>query len=122
MATHFQLLMVGGGRMGMALMGGLIAAGRDPSTLAVAEVSAARRDELSAEFAGLTVVEAPVRAAGAVLAVKPGDVVEAAAAVGTAGVDRVLSVAGGITTAAIEAALDGSVPVVRAMPNTPALV
>src|SRR4051794_28226318 len=119
MATDFELLIVGGGRMGMALVGGLIAAGRDASTLAVAEVSAARRDEIAAEFPGLTVVEAPVAAVGAVLAVKPGDVVAAAAATASAGVKRLLSVAGGVSCAAIEEAVGGRVPVVRAMPNTP---
>ena len=106
--------------MGEALLGGLIAAGRAPETLAVAEVSAARREQLSAAHGGVRVVEAPVEAEGAVLAVKPAEVPQAAGAL--TGVRRVLSVAAGVTTAAIEAALPAGVPVVRAMPNTPALV
>src|SRR4051812_24428573 len=102
MATNPELLMVGGGRMGMALIAGLIAAGRDASRLAVAEVSAARRDEITAEFPPLAVVDAPVGGSGAVLAVKPADVPAAAAAVAAAGASRVLSVAAGVTAAAIE--------------------
>jgi pyrroline-5-carboxylate reductase len=69
----------------------------------------------------LTVTAEPVPAAGAVLAVKPGDVPAAAAAVAEAGAQRLLSVAAGVTTEALEAAAPG-LPVVRAMPNTPALI
>jgi pyrroline-5-carboxylate reductase len=116
------LLIMGGGRMGEALLAGLLAAGRGADELAVAEVSAARREELAAAHPGVTVAEAPVAADSAVLAVKPGDVGPAAAAVAEAGAQRVLSVAAGVTTRAIEAASDGRLRVVRAMPNTPALV
>ncbi len=116
------LLIVGGGRMGEALLGGLLAAGRAAGALAVAEVSAARRDELAAAYPGVTVVEAPVAAPDAVLAVKPDDVGAAAAAVADAGAERALSVAAGVTTGAIETAAGGRLRVVRAMPNTPALI
>jgi pyrroline-5-carboxylate reductase len=116
------LLIVGGGRMGEALLAGLIAAGRAAEELAVVEVSPARREELAAAHPGVAVVEAPLRAAGAVLAVKPGDVGAAASAVAQAGAERVLSVAAGVTTQAIERAAGGRLRVVRAMPNTPALV
>lgn len=108
--------------MGDALVGGLLAAGRSAADIAVAEVAAARREELAAAHPGLTVVAAPVPAAAAVLAVKPGDVPEAARAVADAGAERVLSVAAGVTTGAIESAIGRKLPVVRAMPNTPALV
>jgi pyrroline-5-carboxylate reductase len=116
-----DLLIVGGGRMGEALLGGLIAAGRDPAGLAVSEVAQARREELAARYAGLTVAAEPVPAAGAVIAVKPGDVPAAAAAVARAGAERLLSVAAGVTTGALEEAAPG-LRVVRAMPNTPALI
>ena len=46
------LQIVGGGRMGEALLGGLLAGGRAPESLAVAEVFAARREELSASYPG----------------------------------------------------------------------
>ena len=116
------LLIVGGGRMGEALLGGLLAAGRAADELAVAEVSAARRAELAAAHPGVAVVEAPIAAAGAVLAVKPGDVTDAARAAVEAGCERILSVAAGVTTRAIEEAVGSDLPVVRAMPNTPALI
>src|SRR4051794_2896937 len=116
------LQIVGGGRMGEALLGGLLMAGRDPGALAVAEVSASRCEALAAAYPGVTIAEAPVEAPDAVLAVKPGDVGAAAAAVADARGERVLSVAAGITTEAIESAAGGRLRVVRAMPNTPALI
>ena len=68
-----RLLLVGGGRMGEALLGGMLAAGRDPSEFAVAEVYAPRRAELAEKYPGVQVVAAPVAAEGVVLATKPGD-------------------------------------------------
>ncbi len=117
-----DLLIVGGGRMGEALLGGLLADGRPAEDFAVSEVVEARREELTEKYPGVTVAEAPVAAAGAVLAVKPYDVAGAAHAAAQAGCRRILSVAAGITTRAIEAAIGSPLPVVRAMPNTPALV
>jgi pyrroline-5-carboxylate reductase len=116
-----ELLIVGGGKMGEALLGGLLAAGRAAEDLAVAEVAERRRTELEAAHPGVHVVAAPIAARGAVLAVKPYVVADAARAVAEAGCERILSVAAGITTLAIEQAA-GELPVVRAMPNTPALV
>jgi pyrroline-5-carboxylate reductase len=117
-----KLLIVGGGRMGEALLGGIIAAGTAASEVAVVEVSAARRETLVAAHPGVIVVAEPVAADAAVLAVKPGYVGETARAVADLGCARVLSVAAGITTAAIETAIGRPLPVVRAMPNTPALI
>ena len=117
-----SLLIVGGGKMGEAILAGLLAAGRDAGALAVAEVAAARREQLAEAYPGVTVADAPMPAAGALLAVKPADVASAARAVAEAGARRIVSVAAGVTTAAIEAAAGRPLPVVRAMPNTPALV
>ncbi|HSL57702.1 MAG TPA: pyrroline-5-carboxylate reductase [Acidimicrobiales bacterium] len=117
-----RLVIIGGGRMGEALLGGLLAAGWSPDDLAVVEALAARRDELRAAHPGVTVSDAALPAAGAVVAVKPGDVAGAVASAVAAGAERVLSIAAGVTLAALEAAAGRPVPVVRAMPNTPALV
>jgi pyrroline-5-carboxylate reductase len=117
-----KLLIVGGGRMGEALLGGIVAAGTPAAELAVVEVSGARREALVAAHPGVTVVAEPVAADAAVLAVKPGYVGETARAAADVGCARVLSVAAGITTAAIETAIGRPLPVVRAMPNTPALI
>jgi pyrroline-5-carboxylate reductase len=116
-----ELLLVGGGRMGEALLTGLLAREWAPiADLAVVEAIPARRDELTAKFPGLTVLEAPVPAAAAVIAVKPNDVPAVCAALGAVG--RVLSIAAGVPIAKLEAALPRGTAVVRAMPNTPALV
>jgi pyrroline-5-carboxylate reductase len=81
-----------------------------------------RREQLAADHPGLRVVEAPERANEAVLAVKPADIDSAAAAVAQAGAKRLLSVAAGVRTQAIEAVTGPGLAVVRAMPNTPALI
>lgn len=109
--------------MGEALLAGLIAAEWAPvGELAVVEKVAARRDELAAAYPGLAVVDEPVAADGVVVAVKPGDVADACRSVASVGTTRVLSIAAGVTVAALEAALGDGIAVVRAMPNTPALV
>jgi pyrroline-5-carboxylate reductase len=63
-----------------------------------------------------------VAADAAVIAVTPQHAIEAAEAAGRAGTRRVLSIAAGVTLATLEAALPDGTAVVRAMPNTPALV
>lgn len=116
-----ELLVVGGGRMGDALVGGLLAAGHPASDLVVVEPYQARAEEVR-RTRQVEVVAEPVQARGVVLAVKPDVVPAAAAAVADAGAERVLSIAAGVPLAAIETALGLDLPVVRAMPNTPALV
>jgi pyrroline-5-carboxylate reductase len=126
------LEIVGGGKMGEALLAGLVRAGWKPGDIAVVEAIAARRDELAATYPAVGVLDQPASADGVILAVKPGDVDRACAAIATAGARRVLSIAAGCTIARIETALakaDSAGPggrteihVVRAMPNTPALV
>jgi pyrroline-5-carboxylate reductase len=116
------LVIVGGGRMGEALVGGLLAAGWAPADLAVVEPVAARREVLAGTFSGVTISADPVGADGAVIAVKPGDCAPAATAGLAAGAKRVLSIAAGVPIARIEWATGADIPVVRAMPNTPALV
>jgi pyrroline-5-carboxylate reductase len=116
------VLIVGGGRMGEALLAGLLAAGRSADGLVVAEVSPSRRRQLSAAYPEVTIAEDVTACSGAVLAVKPGDVPAAARAAADAGVRRILSVAAGVTSASIEAAAGQTLAVVRAMPNTPALI
>jgi len=121
-----RLLLVGGGRMGGALLAGLIAQRWAAAPeLAVVEVDPGRRAELVAAHPGVIVVTDPAQAPDSeavLLAVKPGDVAGACAAAVRVGARRVLSVAAGVTTATLEEALPAGTPVVRAMPNTPALV
>jgi pyrroline-5-carboxylate reductase len=115
------LQIVGGGKMGEALLVGLRRA--DPGrSVRVVEPLPARADELRAAHADVEVAAEPGPADGTVIAVKPHLVAEVAGAVGAAGGGRVLSIAAGVTLASLEAALPPGTPVVRAMPNTPALV
>ncbi len=117
-----RLQIVGGGRMGEALVLGLLRGGVATADLVVVEAESGRRDELQAAHPGLAVVDAPVACDGAVVAVKPGDVDGVVAQLVAAGCRRLLSIAAGVTVARLEAAAGPDVAVVRAMPNTPALV
>jgi pyrroline-5-carboxylate reductase len=127
-----SLLIVGGGRMGGALLGGLLRSGwAGLSDIVVIEPLPGRRDELLAEYPGLRCLAAPEsglfgdggeRLPGAVLAVKPDQAEGACRALGAVGVTRVLSIVAGVHTARLESALGGQPSVVRAMPNMPALV
>jgi pyrroline-5-carboxylate reductase len=118
-----KLVLVGGGRMGEALLTGLLAAGwAEPDELAVVEKLPDRRTTLEKQFPGVHVSAEPTTTEGAVIAVKPDDVESACVAVAAAGCHRALSIAAGVTLARLEGAFGGGLPVVRAMPNTPALV
>jgi pyrroline-5-carboxylate reductase len=118
-----KLAIVGGGRMGEALASGLLAAGwARPGELAVVEALDARRKELADRYPDVEIRADVPRSDGAVVAVKPGDVEAACGLVAAAGVRRVLSVAAGVPLAKLERWLGAGVAVVRAMPNTPALV
>lgn len=123
----FDLVIVGGGNMGAALAGGLLSGGIVAvDQLAVAEALAERRGQLAELLPGVHVADAVPACSAAVLAVKPPDVPDAAAAAVAGGARRLLSIAAGVTIRQIERAVAGvtsdPVAVIRAMPNTPALV
>jgi pyrroline-5-carboxylate reductase len=122
-----RLVVVGGGKMGEALVSGLLTAGwAAPEQVVVAEKLAPRREELTRTLAqrhpGLVVSSEPAVADGAVLAVKPDDVEAGCVAIAAAGISPVLSIAAGVPLARLETWLGVGVAVIRAMPNTPALV
>ena len=109
--------------MGEALVGGLLAAGRfPPDSLRVVESDTDRRAALEQAFPAVVVGAAPAAADGHVIAVKPHDVPAATRAVAAFGATRVLSIAAGVTLASLEGDLAPGTRVVRAMPNTPAMV
>ena len=120
-----SIVFIGGGNMSSAIVGGLIEGGLAPQAVLVVEPLEAQRDKLRAAFgiAPLAAVDASLeRAAIVVWAVKPQ--LFAAAAVPCApyvGSALHLTVLAGIRSEAIAAA-SGSERVVRAMPNTPALI
>ena len=117
---------LGAGKMGEALISGLLRAGRHPSGV-LAVVRRAERAAVLREAYGISVVSAAEAAKTAdtlVITVKPQDM--------TALLDElaphlpadrlIISVAAGITTSMIERRLGAEVPVVRVMSNTPVLV
>lgn len=119
----FELEVVGGGRMGEALVTGMLDGGLvEADQLVIVEISDDRRRQLEARFEGVTITDAPVRARSVILATKPNDAVEAMTSVGSIGAERVLSIAAGVPLEVLEACVSPEVSVIRAMPNTPALV
>jgi pyrroline-5-carboxylate reductase len=118
-----KLLVVGGGKMGEALLGGLLASGwADASDVAVVEPVPARQEVLAERYPGITVTGAPVAADGAVLAVKPAMIADVCEALGELGIGRLLSIAAGVRLATMEAVVPAGTAIIRAMPNTPSLV
>lgn len=117
-----KLQIVGGGKMGEALLGGMLASSWcEPGDVMVVEVSPDRRAELTQAFPDVTVSDTVAPAVDALVAVKPQYVAAVAETLGAGGVTRVLSIAAGVTIAAIEAGAPEAA-VIRCMPNTPALV
>lgn len=120
--TTYRLAVVGGGNMGAALVGGLLQSGWAAGDIAVVEVLAARVAELQQMFPGVTVTDEIPACESALIAVKPYDVAAACTTAAKSGAKRLLSIAAGIGIAALQSAAGTEVAVVRAMPNTPALV
>ncbi|MDQ2694513.1 MAG: pyrroline-5-carboxylate reductase [Pseudomonadota bacterium] len=119
---------IGGGNMARSLIGGLIADGCDPQSIWVADPDPAKLRALHEQFAVATTADnrqAAARAGVVVLAVKPQVLHEAAG--GLAATVRqqrplVVSIAAGVREPDLRRWLGGETPLVRAMPNTPALV
>ena len=112
--------------MASALIGGLIAKGFAPRSVAVIEVNPAARERLAAQH-GVRVTSAPDAATEMadtlVLAVKPQDLRPALASIAaTVRGKLVISIAAGVRLEALSRWLDGHLRIVRCMPNTPALI
>jgi pyrroline-5-carboxylate reductase len=121
-----KVAVLGTGKIGEALLSGMIRGGWNPADLLVTARRPERAEELGTRY-GVTAVtnaEAAKSADTLILTVKPQDMntlVEELAPHVPA--DRlVISGAAGITTASLEERLPSGIPVVRVMPNTPALV
>jgi len=121
-----MIAVIGAGKMGEALVSGLLKAGTSPDDLIITERYEERANELSQRYGVKSVsnAEAARQADTIVLAVKPQDMeVLLAELAPLVTPDRlIVTIAAGITTSAIERRLADGVPVVRVMPNTPALV
>ncbi|MCX6514106.1 MAG: pyrroline-5-carboxylate reductase [Actinobacteria bacterium] len=116
-AQHQPITFVGGGNMGSALVGGLIAAGWPATSITIVELSA-----LATLFPGVVTSAEIGPCSAGVIAVKPPLAAQTCAQLAKAGAKRVLSIAAGISVATLQEAAGSGTAVVRAMPNTPALV
>ena len=128
-----QIAILGTGSMGKAILSGLLSAGTSPSNVRVTTKSKASADSISSNHAvQATALESDSAANSSsvkdadlvILAVKPNMILETLKDVASVLKPDclVVSVAAGITTAAMEEQLSGHAAVVRAMPNTPSVV
>ena len=109
--------------MGSALAMGLVAnQWAKPSELHVAEPDSSNRKKLQKAIPEVSVGDEPLTNLDTVIAVKPDVVRSVLKTLSKTGVRRVLSIAAGVRISAIESGLPSDTPVIRAMPNTPALV
>jgi pyrroline-5-carboxylate reductase len=115
---------IGGGNMAEALIKGILAAKLyPPEDIFVSDIRAERREYLGKEYRVRTVEhnkELSSQVDILVLSVKPQQMNEALNSI-AGSLKLVISIAAGIKTAAIAEKL-GDLPVVRVMPNTPALI
>jgi pyrroline-5-carboxylate reductase len=123
-----KIAILGAGRIGEALLSGLISSGwRKPEEIAATSRRPERVEELREKFGIAATTSNPEAVSGAavvVISVKPQDLDALLGEVGglIAADQTVLTIAAAIPTATIERRLGASVPVVRAMPNTPSTV
>jgi pyrroline-5-carboxylate reductase len=124
--SYRQVCVLGAGNLGRALIGGLLRSGTRPEQLRVAEPAAAARTALQRDF-GISASDSAEAVAGAdlvVLAVKPQEaraVLMGVAAPLVRSRPLLISVAAGVRIATLSACCPG-VPLLRAMPNRPALI
>jgi pyrroline-5-carboxylate reductase len=128
-----QIAILGTGSMGKAILSGMLAAGTSPVNVRVTTKSKTSADAISSNHGvQATALESDSAANSSaakgadlvILAVKPNMILETLSEVAAALKPDclVVSVAAGITTAAMEEQLSGNAAVVRAMPNTPSVV
>jgi len=120
------IAVLGAGKIGEALLSGLLSSGRRVEELMFSERHAERAAELTTRY-GLRAVDVATAAKDAdvlIVAVKPQDIDplldELAAVISPP--TLVVSLCAGLPTALYERRLPAGVPVVRVMPNTPAVV
>lgn len=127
MAQADTVAFIGGGNMAKSLIGGLLAGGFDPAAIRVSEPNAEHRAVLAKAHPGIAVTADNVGAASGadciVLAVKPQVMAEVATGLNALpGGPLFLSIAAGITCTRLAGWLGADRAIVRAMPNTPALI
>ncbi|MFT3876781.1 MAG: pyrroline-5-carboxylate reductase [Propioniciclava sp.] len=122
-----RVAVIGTGMMGEALMAGMLAAGWAPADIVGADRRAERCRELEQKYGIATATDSAAAVEGAavvLILVKPQDVGSVLPEIGPQLADGavVVSLCAGVTLATLQAGLPAGTPVVRVMPNTPALV
>lgn len=116
---------IGGGNMARSLIGGLIASGLPPKNLHVSDPNADIREAMSRDFGvhAHAVNQAIIDECSVVVfAVKPQVLKQVCQNLQATAGKLYLTIAAGIRTPSLESWLGGAQAIVRAMPNTPALV
>jgi pyrroline-5-carboxylate reductase len=127
MAISGRIGLVGGGNIGSALLKGILNAGlAEPGQITVAEMDKEKADELC-RTTGVSTCAQPSELKDLdlmILAVKPADIPSCAAAAKAAlqSDSLVITLAAGVRMATVADQLPSGQPLVRAMPNTPALI
>jgi pyrroline-5-carboxylate reductase len=120
------LLLIGGGRMGAAMLSGWLASGLDVAAVAVVEPFKGTRQALVANHPGLTVVSSidaiPASPSVVILAVKPQVMDDVMAPLQPLQGTLFISIAAGKTLGYFESHLGADRSIIRVMPNTPAAV
>lgn len=125
--TNITIGFIGAGNMAASIVGGLLAEGHAPERIWLNDIAASRLDELEQQFkvnTSLNYSDFVAQCDVIVLAVKPQNMEEVCQALQTAlptPLPLIISIAAGVTVSRLQSWL-GAAPVVRAMPNTPALV
>ncbi|APQ53395.1 Pyrroline-5-carboxylate reductase [Corynebacterium pseudotuberculosis] len=129
MVAMTSIAVIGGGKIGEALISGLIAAGMNPKNINVTNRNAEHGQALKEKYGVVSFTEnipAVDQVDVVFLCVKPKQIIkvveEIADAVDNNSNTTVVSMAAGVNTAAIEEILAAGSPVIRVMPNTPMLV
>jgi pyrroline-5-carboxylate reductase len=121
-----NITFIGGGNMATALIGGMLQKGFAAAQIRVVELVAEARERLARDFGVRATGELADGIAGSdvlVLAVKPQQLREVAGQIRShVGGQLVISIAAGIRAGDIARWLGGHGNLVRAMPNTPALI
>jgi len=119
----FRLQIIGGGNMGEALLRGLLKNNwSSEDELHVVEPVSERRDYLAVTIPGISISEEPLSELDSLVAVKPDKVPEVLEILSKLNPTRVLSIVAGVKVSSMEKILGEKVRVLRAMPNTPALI
>lgn len=132
LASMARIAIIGGGNMGEALLSGLLRAGRQVKDLVVAERLPDRAKYLADTYSVLvtSLADAVENATFVIIAVKPSDVESAIGEIAQVAAQAeenspehvFITVAAGVSTAHLESKLPAGTPVMRVMPNAPALV